>query len=45
MIVSTIVAPSSSIDVLGGSRQRLKEEIDGVINDEDPNIGDDFDDV
>jgi len=35
---------STSIDVLGGSRQRL-EELEGASDDEDPNIGDDFDDM
>jgi hypothetical protein len=39
------VAPSISIDVFGGSRQRSKEEVEGATDDEDPNIGDDFDDM
>jgi len=31
------VAPSTGIDVPGGSRQRLKEGAEDAINDEDPN--------
>ena len=35
------------IDVPGGlrKRQKLEEGAEGVIDDEDPNIGDDFDDT
>jgi hypothetical protein len=37
--------PSTSTDVPGGSRQRPEEEADDATDDEDPNIGDNFDDV
>jgi arginase family enzyme len=39
------VAPSTSTDVPGGLRQRPEEEAEGATDDEDPNIGDDFDDM
>jgi hypothetical protein len=39
------VAPSTRPHVPGGSRQRPEEEAEGAIDDEDPNIANDFDDM
>jgi hypothetical protein len=36
------VEPRTSVDVHRGLRQSPKKELEGAINDEDPNIGDDL---
>jgi hypothetical protein len=40
-----LAAPSPSTNAPGGSTQRPKDETNGAIDDKDPNIGDDFDDM
>jgi hypothetical protein len=37
--------PSTSTNVPGGSKKMPKEEVEGAIDDEVPDIGDDFNDT